>query len=57
MSEKPIVETIYGKYHKFEIIKDDGFWSTKFYIRRDGKPFKGPYSALFKAVEAAQRER
>lgn len=57
MSEKPVVETIYGEFHKFDIVKDSGLWSTKFYIRKDGKPFKGPYPALTRAVEAAKQER
>ena len=58
MSDKPVVETIYGKYHKFEIVKDPGgpFGSVKFYIRRDGKPYKGSYSSLADAVEAAKGE-
>jgi len=50
------VKTIYGKYHKFEIVKDYGVFTTKFYIRRDGEAFRGPYSSLAAAVEAAKRE-
>lgn len=58
MAEKPIIETIYGKYHKFDIVKDSGgvFGSIKFYIHKDGKPFKGAYSSLADAVEAAKDE-
>lgn len=58
MAEKVLVETIYGKRHKFEVVKDSGgvFSGPKFYIRRDGKPFRGPYSALSAAVEAAKQE-
>ena len=56
MSDKQVVETVYGKYHKFEIVRDSGFVSTKFYIRRDGKPYKGPYSSLSSAVEAAKSQ-
>jgi hypothetical protein len=54
MSAKPVVETIYGKYHKYEIVKDEGVFTTHFYIRRDGKAFRGPYSSLSSAVEAAK---
>ena len=56
MSDYTVVETIYGKYHKFEIIKDSGgvFGSVKFYIHKDGKPFKGSYSSLANAVQAAR---
>lgn len=55
---KTVVETIYGKYHKFEIVKDPGgvFSGVKFYVRKDGKPFKGSYSSLADAVKAAQEE-
>lgn len=58
MANETLVETIYGKYHKFEIVRDSGgvFGSPKFYIRRDGKPFRGPYSALSAAVEDAKKE-
>jgi hypothetical protein len=53
-----IIETIYGKRHKFDIIKSPGgmLSSTSFYIHKDGKPFKGPYSDLSRAVEAAKQE-
>jgi len=59
MADKNLVETIYGKYHKFEIVKDSGgvFGSIKFYLHKDGKPFKGSYSSLADAVEAANEER
>jgi len=57
MSDKEVVETVYGKHHKYEIVKDPGLFSaTKYYIRRDGKPFKGSYSSLRDAVEAAENE-
>lgn len=58
MAEKEVVETIYGKMSKYEIVKDPGglFGDPKFYIRKNGKPFKGSYSTLKAAVEAAQRE-
>jgi len=56
MSDKLVVETIYGKYHKFEIVKDAGgvFGSVKFYVWKDGKPWKGSYSSLAAAVLAAR---
>ncbi len=56
MGDKTVVETIYGKYSKFEIVKDSGLISTKFYIRKDGKPHRGSFSSLAAAVEAARRE-
>jgi hypothetical protein len=58
MSTTSVVETIYGKYHKFEIVKDSGgvFGSIKFYIHRDGKRYSGSYSSLSSAVAAAKDE-
>lgn len=58
MADYKLIETIYGKYHKFEIVKDPGgvFGSPKFYIRRDGEPFKGSYSSLADAVNAAKAQ-
>jgi hypothetical protein len=55
---KEVVETIHGKYHKYEIIKDTGgvFGSIKFNIYRDGSYYKGPYSSLADAVEKARKE-
>lgn len=57
MGNNEIVETIYGKYHKFTIIKKSSmFGSVEFWIRRDDKPYKGSYSSLSAAVEAAKKE-
>lgn len=59
MADKQVVETIYGKYNKYEIVKDPGgvFGNPKFYIRKNGEAFKGPYSTLPAAVEAARKEQ
>jgi hypothetical protein len=54
MSDKTVIETIYGKYHKFEIVRDSGPLSTRFYIYEDGKPKGGYYSRLDEAVRAAK---
>lgn len=56
MGDRPVIETIYGKYHKLEIVKDSGIWSTKFYILKDGESFRGPYSSLSAAVDQARKE-
>lgn len=58
MADKEVIETIYGKYHKFEIVRDSGgvFGSVKFYVRKDGKPYKGSYSSLADAIQAAKHE-
>ena len=57
MPDNEVMETIYGKYHKFTIIKKIGpLGGISFWIRRDGKPYKGSYSSLSAAVEAARDE-
>jgi len=56
MSDKPVVETVYGKYSKFEVVKDSGTFSTKFYVHKDGKPHRGSFSSLADAVRAAQED-
>ena len=58
MSDKEVVETLYGKRHKYEIVRDTSslFGSGKFNIYRDGAYFKGSYSSLSAAVEKAKKE-
>lgn len=58
MSEKTMVETIYGKYHKFEILREPAGVLTgpKFWIHRDGKPYRGSFSTLAAAVAAAKEQ-
>ncbi len=57
MSEHKVVETIYGKYSKYEIVKNAGgvFSSSTFAIYKDGSIFKSGYSSLSDAVEAAKK--
>lgn len=56
MSGKEVVETIYGKRHKYEIIKSPGGFlsNTSFSIYRDGSYWKGSYDSLARAVEVAR---
>lgn len=49
-----VVETIYGKRHKYEIRAADTWLTTKFVIYRDGSRWKGDYESLSRAVEVAQ---
>ncbi len=58
MGDKTVVETIYGKHYKFEIVRTAGglMSSPSFAIYRDGSYFKGSYSSLADAVAAAKRE-
>lgn len=47
-----VVETVYGKYNKFEIVRTDGglLSSTFFTIYRDGEYYQGTFSSLAAAV-------
>ncbi|MBP7242144.1 hypothetical protein [Amaricoccus sp.] len=52
---KTVVETIYGKYSKYEVVKDSGLISTRITLYKDGK-VEGSYSSVAEAVEAARRK-
>lgn len=54
MSET-VVETIYGKYSKYEIVRKSGTFSTDIVLRKDGK-FEGSYSSVQAAVDAAKKK-
>lgn len=58
MSDWQVVETFYGKYHKFEVLKKTGgiILPTEFYVHKDGKPYRGSYRSLRDAVEVAKKE-
>lgn len=56
MASGKVVETIYGKNSKFEIVKKSKTFSNEFYVRRDGKVVAGKFSSLAKAVEWAENK-
>ena len=56
MSDDEVIETIYGKYSKFEVIKKTTLSGVKFYIDKDGKYHRGSFSSLKDAVAAAKKE-
>jgi hypothetical protein len=58
MSDKEVVETVYGKRHKYEIVKSPGglLTSATFSIYRDGQYHRGSFSSLKDAVAAANKE-
>ena len=54
MSDKEVVEVIYSKTSKYEITKQS---SSRFYVWKNGKPHRGYFSSLQKAVEAIEEEK
>lgn len=55
MATKTVVETVYGKYSKYEIVRKSGVFTTKFYVRKDGDVATGKFSSLNAAVEWAEK--
>lgn len=49
-----IIETLFGKLHKYEIRVVSTFLSRKFVIYRDGKRWRGQFSSLSEAVKVAR---
>ena len=57
MSEK-VVETVYGKYEKYEVIKQTGIISSpKFIVRSSNGKYSGTFDSLAAAVEWANRQK
>lgn len=56
MADKIVVETLYSKTSKFEILKDSSVFSTKFYLYKNGRPHRGYFTSLRDAVRAAKEE-
>lgn len=53
---KEVVEVIRGKHQQYEIVRETGVFSTKFFLRRDEEHYTGPYDSLADAVAAAEHE-
>ncbi len=58
MSDKEVVEVVYGKHAKYEIVKTKGgpISSTSYYIYKNGAPYRGSFDSLAAAVAAARKE-
>lgn len=52
---KTVIETFYGKFHKFDVVRDSGIFSTNFYVLKDGKPYES-FSSLSAAVKFAKKK-
>lgn len=56
MPSGQLMETIYGKYSKYEIYKESGFFSPSFKVYKNEKFWKS-FSGLDKAVEAISKDK
>lgn len=56
VSEKKLVETLHGRYHKYQIYRSSTFLGYEFWIYRDGERYRGTFKTLQAAVEAAKKE-
>ncbi len=55
MSKKEVVETVFGRRSKYEIVRDHSWMgSVVFSILKDGKSYRGPYDELRDAVQRAK---
>lgn len=54
MASKKVVETIYGKKSKYEVVRKSSAFSTTFYVKKDDKVASGKFNSLAKAVEWAE---
>lgn len=50
---KTVIETFYGKFSKFEVVRDSGTFSTSFYVYKDGK-YDSSHGSLDKAIAYAR---
>lgn len=51
MSKGKILETIYGRYSKYEIFRRATFMGYEFYIYKDGEYWTGTFPSLKAAVQ------
>jgi hypothetical protein len=52
---KTVIEVVYGKYAKYEIVKDTGFWGSEIKLYKDGK-YLSSYDSVSAAVDAAKKK-
>ena len=52
---KTVVESFYGKFSKFDVVRDSGTFSTSFYVYKDGK-HESSHGSLDQAVKSAQEK-
>ncbi len=52
---EPVVETLHGKRHTYEIRVARSSFQARFAVYRDGVRWKGDYPSVVRAVEAIGR--
>jgi len=57
LADKTLIETVIGKYHKYDIYRSKTFMGYEFWIYRDGERYRGTFSDLQSAIDAAKKER
>ena len=55
MSKGTVVETIYGKVSKYEIVRKSIFGGFEFYIYKDGQYWAGTFPTLSAAVDYVKK--
>ena len=56
MAQREIVEIIYGKHAKYEIVKYTTITGSEYFIYKNGNYHRGSFPSLRAAVEAAKAE-
>jgi hypothetical protein len=58
MASKDVVEVIYGKHAKYEVVRIPGGFltSTEYVIYKNGEYHRGTFKSLAEAVSAARKE-
>jgi hypothetical protein len=55
MTNKKTIEIVYGKHHKYEVVRKHATFSVEIVLYRDGEYWKGTYPSVEAAVEAARK--
>jgi len=57
MATTKVVETIYGKHSKYEVVRKKTAFTTKYYVRKNGDVATGSFKSLNSAVEWAKDQK
>ena len=56
MASTKVVETVYGKHSKYEIVRKSKTFGTTFFVKKDGSVDSGKFHSLSAAVEWAKKK-